>query len=59
MSKKRSEEPTQSVKFTPEQMELVREGEEALDRGEKFTIEEVRARADKRTLAWLKGQQTA
>jgi hypothetical protein len=59
MSKKRPEEPEQSIKFTPEQMELIREGEEALDQGKKFTLEEVRARADKRTLAWLKGQQTA
>jgi hypothetical protein len=40
-------------------MEMIREGEEALDRGERMTIEEARAFADKRTLAWLKSQQTA
>ena len=50
--------PEESIEFSPEQMELIREGDESFERGEAFTPQEVLDMARKRTRAWLHADQS-
>jgi len=53
MSKKNANEQEQTIKLTPEQMEMVRLADEQFERGEGYTPAQVREMARKRTRAWL------
>jgi len=46
-------DPEETIRLTPEQMEMVRLAEEQFQRGEGYTAAQVREMARKRTRAWL------
>jgi hypothetical protein len=50
-------EQEETITFSPEQMELIRQGEESLATERRYTQQEVRENARKRTRAWLSESQ--
>jgi hypothetical protein len=50
------EEP---LKLSPEQMEMLKEGDESFERGEGFTFEQVMEHARAKVRAWLPPSQSA
>ncbi len=46
--------PEETIRLTPEQMEAVRLAEEAYERGESLTTDQVREMARKQTDKWIK-----
>ncbi|CAN5587929.1 hypothetical protein BH11ARM2_BH11ARM2_04120 [soil metagenome] len=43
----------ETIRLTSEQMEMIREAEEAFEKGEGYTLEQAREIARKRTRSWM------